>query len=149
MSVTLRDKVGRVTSTEFGIVVDELGDTPGPWALRRKMGQAEIDLDQSILQRCGCQPIFVVILPVHGDEDLLRNAGATIEFALPPGLSELAALDRAAGSRQQVRPHPRSPAGRQGGVARSDEMLRNLTPGPLPASSRAPVPRTTRCFSPC
>jgi ADP-heptose:LPS heptosyltransferase/GT2 family glycosyltransferase len=77
--VTLRDKSGGTTSTEFAITVEELTDLPGPWALRRKMGQAEIDLYRRILEHRGRQPMFAVMLPVNADEESLRKAGATID----------------------------------------------------------------------
>jgi ADP-heptose:LPS heptosyltransferase/GT2 family glycosyltransferase len=79
VAVTVRDKAGGTTSTEFAIMVEELTDAPGPWALRRKMGQAEIDLYRRILERRGRQPMFAVMLPVNADEESLRNAGATID----------------------------------------------------------------------
>jgi len=77
--VTLRDKSGGTTSTDFLITVEELTDAPGPWALRRKMGEAEIDLSRRILERRGRQPMFAVMLPVSADEESLRNARATID----------------------------------------------------------------------
>ncbi len=78
VSVTLRDKAGRTTSTNFGIAVEELADVSGPWALRRKMGQAEIDLYRRILERSGRDPLFAIMLRVKGDKESLRNARATI-----------------------------------------------------------------------
>jgi ADP-heptose:LPS heptosyltransferase/GT2 family glycosyltransferase len=78
ISVTLRDKAGKTASARFAIEVEELSEAPGPWCLRRKMGQAEIDLGRRILERSGRQPMFLVMLPVEGDEESLRKAGATI-----------------------------------------------------------------------
>ncbi len=115
VSVTLRDKEGGTTSTRFSIAVEELSDAPGPWALRRKMGQAEIDLYRHILERSGRHPMFVVMLGVNDDEEALRNAD---RLAMRPSLSELAAADRATGSGQEVRSDPGTAAGRQGGIER-------------------------------
>ena len=77
VTLTLRDKAGGTTRSEFGIQVEEVSDAPGPWLLRRKMGQAEIDLDRRILERCGRHPMFIVVMPVKG-EAASRRAGVTI-----------------------------------------------------------------------
>ena len=79
VSITLRDKAGETTSAEFAIAVEELSDTPGPWALRRKIGQAEIDLCLRILEGRGRHPLFAIMLGVNPDEESLRNAGVTID----------------------------------------------------------------------
>ena len=81
ISVTLRDKAGGTSRSEFGIQVEEASDAPGPWSLRRRIGQAEIDLDRQILERSGRHPTFVVVLPVTG-EAALRRAGITIASLL-------------------------------------------------------------------
>jgi ADP-heptose:LPS heptosyltransferase/GT2 family glycosyltransferase len=78
VSVTLRDRAGRTTSTTFAIAVEELADVPGPWALRRKMGRAEIDLYRRLLEQSGRNPLFAIMLRVKGDKGSLRNARATI-----------------------------------------------------------------------
>ncbi|HEV2333901.1 MAG TPA: glycosyltransferase family 9 protein [Stellaceae bacterium] len=77
--VTLRDLAGGTTSTEFAIAVEDLSAVSGPWALRRKMGQAEIDLYRHILEQSGRHPLFVVMLRVDQDEASLHRAGATID----------------------------------------------------------------------
>jgi ADP-heptose:LPS heptosyltransferase/GT2 family glycosyltransferase len=79
VTVTLRDKAGGTTSSEFAIAVEEISDAPGPWALRRKMGQAEIDLNRRILERFGRHPLFAVTLSVNDDEASLRDARTTID----------------------------------------------------------------------
>src|SRR5216683_1295893 len=79
VSVTLRDEAGGTTSSEFAIAVEEISDAPGPWALRRKMGQAEIDLNRRILERCGRHPLFAAMLSVNDDAESLRDARATID----------------------------------------------------------------------
>ncbi len=78
VSVTLRDRAGQTANTEFQIEVKERSDTSGPWSLRRKMAQAEIDLSLRILERRGRQPIFLVVLPVTDEAKSLGQAGATI-----------------------------------------------------------------------
>jgi ADP-heptose:LPS heptosyltransferase/GT2 family glycosyltransferase len=78
VSVTLRDKSGKTTTTRFTIEVEELEDAPGPWALREKISAAEIALDRRLLERAGRHPLFAVMLRVGDDETALREAEATI-----------------------------------------------------------------------
>jgi ADP-heptose:LPS heptosyltransferase/GT2 family glycosyltransferase len=74
VSVTLRDKAGRKVSTRFGMEVEELSDLPGPWLLRRRMVQAEIDLYRHLLAGCSRPPEFVAVLPISSEEALRRTA---------------------------------------------------------------------------
>lgn len=78
VSVALRDKTDRVSRLEFTIEVEEHPDAPGPWSLKRRMTQAEIDLNRSILQHCARPARFAVVLPVGGDNESLHRAGATL-----------------------------------------------------------------------
>jgi ADP-heptose:LPS heptosyltransferase/GT2 family glycosyltransferase len=77
VTVTLRDKAGKAMVAEFRITVEAVGDTPGPWSLRRSIAPAEIELGRNILRRCGRQPLFTVVLPVTGERSL-RRVEATI-----------------------------------------------------------------------
>ncbi|HEX3952881.1 MAG TPA: glycosyltransferase family 9 protein [Stellaceae bacterium] len=79
VQVTLRDRKGKLKSTQFRIEVEEFADAAGPWALRLKVGQAEIDLGHRILQACGRRPIFVAILPLPTGSVALQQARTTIE----------------------------------------------------------------------
>ena len=129
--VTLRDKSGGTTSTEFAITVEELTDAPGPWALRRKMGAAEKDLYRRLLEHRGRPPIFAVMLRVNADEESLRNARATIDsislqaypnwrlFIVPQGAGKKSAAIR-----------DRLLAGNKGLNDRA-EVVGNLTPRAL------------------
>jgi ADP-heptose:LPS heptosyltransferase len=76
VSVTLRDKTGKTARLEFGISVEELSDTSGPWTLRRKMPRAEIDLGLRLLQHRQWQPAFHIAMPV--DSGAAAPACATI-----------------------------------------------------------------------
>ncbi|HEV8677840.1 MAG TPA: hypothetical protein VGQ90_00590, partial [Stellaceae bacterium] len=78
VSVTLRDKSDRTTRIDFQIEVEEHPDAPGPWSLKRKMAQAEIDLDRNILEHCARPARFAVVLPLGDDEDSLLWAGVTL-----------------------------------------------------------------------
>ncbi|HWB52376.1 MAG TPA: glycosyltransferase family 9 protein [Stellaceae bacterium] len=64
VSVTLRDKAGDATGVDFGIVVEPLPDSSGPWVLRRNMPAAELDLDRRLLARRGVSPFFRVLIAV-------------------------------------------------------------------------------------
>ena len=120
VSVTLRDKSGQTARLEFGIQVEELSETSGPWALRRKMPRAEIDIGQRLLERCQWQPRFQLAMAIGGGEATLRGACKTIAslraqvyqnwrliVAAEPGASAerglRAALDSLAGRVETVR----------------------------------------------
>ncbi len=60
--VVIRDAAGLVQ--EIGFAVECEPDLPGagPWALRRKMPQAEIDLHDAVLAACDWRPGFTLLL---------------------------------------------------------------------------------------
>jgi len=131
VSVTLRDKTGRTTSLEFAIAVEELADAPGPWALRRKMAQAEIDLYRRILEKSGRHPLFAIMLTVNQGEESLRDAGMTIQslcVQVYPNWRLLIVPQGAGGKIGPVR--ERLLAGTPGLDGRA-EVLRNYTPRTL------------------
>ena len=131
VTVTLRDKTDATTSAEFAVEVEEIADAPGPWALRRKIGQAEIDLNRRILEGCGCHPMFVVVLTVHGDEASLHAAALTIDSLTRQAYSEWRALivpPRSAGKSGAIRERLLD---RSDGLAGRAELLPSLTPGAL------------------
>ena len=137
VSVTLRDMAGRTASTRFAIEVEELSEAPGPWSLRRKMGQAEIDLGRRILERSGRQPMFLVMLPVTDDEESLRKAGATIAALCVQAYPNWRLLIVMPGADKKSRPvGDRLLAGVEGLNDRV-EMLRDLTPHTLAGIARS------------
>ncbi|HEX3863025.1 MAG TPA: glycosyltransferase family 9 protein [Stellaceae bacterium] len=79
VSVTLHDKGGHSATTDFRMVVEELSDTQGPWSLRRKMAQAEIDLGQRLIDQSGKRPRFVALLPLATDKKTLQRARTTLQ----------------------------------------------------------------------
>ncbi|MFI4947790.1 MAG: glycosyltransferase family 9 protein [Alphaproteobacteria bacterium] len=131
VGVTLRDKDGGTKSSEFTIAVEELSATSGPWALRRNIGQAEIDLNRRILERCGRHPLFVVMLRVKEDEASLRSADATISSLCAQAYPNwrLAIVPQRTG-RKLDRIHDRLLAGRPELNDRA-EVCRNLAPRAL------------------
>jgi ADP-heptose:LPS heptosyltransferase/GT2 family glycosyltransferase len=58
----VRDKAGRFKETSFKVLADHAADGPGPWALRSKLPQAEIDLQHAILTARACRPAWTVLL---------------------------------------------------------------------------------------
>lgn len=77
VTVTLRDAADGALTSEFRIEVEELADRPGPWSLRRRMAQAEIDLDRRLLAHREPPCRFVMILPL-ADEAARRRAAVTV-----------------------------------------------------------------------
>lgn len=78
VSIRLRDKGGKTVTTEFRIEVEELSDSDGPWALRRKIPPAELALHLEVLQRRGWRPCFAAVLPLGDDADEIAKARRTI-----------------------------------------------------------------------
>ena len=76
VSVTLRDNTGKTAHLDFGIKVEELSDASGPWALRRHMPRAEIDLGLRLLEHRHWQPVFEVAMAI--DRGTAAEACATI-----------------------------------------------------------------------
>jgi O-antigen biosynthesis protein len=70
VSVVLRDETGDSSSIDFRILVEPLPDTVGPWALRRRMPAAELDLGQRLLARQEWHPVFQVLMAVPSDTSL-------------------------------------------------------------------------------
>ncbi|MBV9150576.1 MAG: glycosyltransferase, partial [Alphaproteobacteria bacterium] len=77
VSVTLRDTAGKTVRLEFRVIVEELPESSGPWALRRKMPQAETDLGLRLLEHRSWQPSFRVAVAIR-DTKAARKAAATI-----------------------------------------------------------------------
>ncbi len=77
VSVALRDKAGQTSRTEFRIEVEEAPDADGPWELRRRMTQAEINVLGRPLAAAVHPPSFGILLPV-ADAHLLDQARTTL-----------------------------------------------------------------------
>jgi ADP-heptose:LPS heptosyltransferase/GT2 family glycosyltransferase len=69
-AVVLRDQAGATSSIDFRILVEPLPDTAGPWALRRKMPAAELDLGQRLLTQQDWHPVFQVLMAVPSGTSL-------------------------------------------------------------------------------
>src|SRR5262249_51274244 len=77
VSVTLRDKTDKTARLDFGIKVEELSDSAGPWNLRRNMPRAEADLALRLLKHRQWQPSFRIAMAI--DSGMGSQACTTIE----------------------------------------------------------------------
>lgn len=77
ITVTLHDKAGKTARLDFGINVEELSDTSGPWSLRRDMPRSEADLALRLLEHRQWQPQFQIAMVV--ERDTVAQACKTIE----------------------------------------------------------------------
>src|SRR5205807_1801962 len=70
--IELRTRTGRTRAVEFEFEVDteQLANDDAPWALRRKISRAEIDLTENILSGLGWNPLFGMLLAVTNPGDL-------------------------------------------------------------------------------
>jgi hypothetical protein len=78
VAVTLRDKAGKTARLEFGIQVEELSETSGPWSLRHRIPPAEFEIGERILEHQNWQPQFLVVMALAPDEISLSGACTTI-----------------------------------------------------------------------
>ena len=106
VAVALRDKAGHETTREFGIEVEGRDDGTGPGALRRKMTQAEIDLDARILASLAWHPVFALLLPIGGDAQAGGRLQATLASLRDQAYRDwrliVVAEDGKAGARKRV-----------------------------------------------
>ncbi|HEX6441412.1 MAG TPA: hypothetical protein VF007_04440, partial [Stellaceae bacterium] len=78
VSVSMRDRAGKTVAIEFRIEIEALSESSGPWSLRRRMPQAQIDLDRRLLEQRQWNPLFHIVLPVKTDIESLQSARVTI-----------------------------------------------------------------------
>jgi ADP-heptose:LPS heptosyltransferase/GT2 family glycosyltransferase len=79
VTVSARDRAGGSASLQFAIEVKGLGDRLGPWSLRRKMSQAEVELQLALLDRLEWRPSFCVVLALKADDEGFAKARRTLE----------------------------------------------------------------------
>lgn len=79
VTVSMHDRNGEVARFEFSIDVQEVAAERGPWALRRKMTQAEVDLQLNTLARLNWRPTFRVYLPFERSANGIAAARRTLE----------------------------------------------------------------------
>jgi ADP-heptose:LPS heptosyltransferase/GT2 family glycosyltransferase len=139
--VEVTDKAGRSQETRFTVLADPASDGPGPWTLRTKLPQAEIDVQHAILAAQNAAPHWTLLLPVmsptpaalvalsetlerlcwqayeHWSLIVLANESAPIAAVIPPEL------------RARVELRAPDAAGVLAALARPDGFLAVLSPG--------------------
>jgi ADP-heptose:LPS heptosyltransferase/GT2 family glycosyltransferase len=78
VSLSVRDRAGHIASVQFGIEVEEIPEGDGPWSLRRKMSQAEIDLHLAVLSGLAFRPWFSIVMACDGEEASLAAVRRTL-----------------------------------------------------------------------
>jgi ADP-heptose:LPS heptosyltransferase/GT2 family glycosyltransferase len=78
ITITLLDNTGITESVEFRIEVEENFQGEGAWLLRRKMAQAELDLQMRILAGLEWQPMFCVVLWIPPQDKSMQPARASL-----------------------------------------------------------------------
>src|ERR1700722_16614325 len=79
VTVMARDGAGGSASLEFAIEVKGLAEDHGPWTLRRKMSQAEVNLHLELLSRLDWHPSFHVFLRLAADDEAFTDARRSLE----------------------------------------------------------------------
>lgn len=69
ITVSARDRLGSVTKSEFRIEVETAAEDRGPWALRRKMSQAELNLKSAVFRDLPREPQFHILLALSARAD--------------------------------------------------------------------------------
>lgn len=74
--IVIRDAAGAVQEIGFAVESEPVLAGAGPWSLRRKLTEAEIDLATRILAACDHRPAFTLLLAGTGQK---RSLAATVE----------------------------------------------------------------------
>ncbi|HTY95031.1 MAG TPA: hypothetical protein VMC02_14150, partial [Steroidobacteraceae bacterium] len=78
VSVALADSSGEAVRSQFRIQVEDAPDTEGPWALRRKMTLAEVNIRSRPILGVSKAPAFAIVVPVSTGHRMLAQARATL-----------------------------------------------------------------------
>jgi O-antigen biosynthesis protein len=88
VTVSARDRAGGTATLQFAIEVKGLADDHGPWSLRRKMSQAEVELQLAVLARLEWRPSFCVVLALSADDEGFEKARRSLESLSRQAYSE-------------------------------------------------------------
>jgi ADP-heptose:LPS heptosyltransferase/GT2 family glycosyltransferase len=84
IQIVVRDKTGHVQEHAFSVQAEPMAEGPGPWRLRRKVPQSEIDLHEALLCAAGWSPAWTLLLPLtrttQRDIDLVRETLASLRY---------------------------------------------------------------------
>lgn len=88
VGVVLRDHAGKQAKVEFRIEVEGRADGTAPGSLRRKMTQAEIDLDNRVLAALNWRPMFSVLVVSGCNSDAIKRLHRTLRSLRSQAYSE-------------------------------------------------------------
>ncbi len=64
--IVIQDNAGQREEIAFALDAEPGMEGPGPWQLRQKLTQAEVNLQHSILAAAHYRPAYTLLLPLHG-----------------------------------------------------------------------------------
>ena len=79
VGVAAFDRSGAARRLEFGILVEEVEEESGPWSVRRRMPQSEIDLGLAALAAAEWRPAIAILLRVGAGEAQVEAARRTLK----------------------------------------------------------------------
>jgi ADP-heptose:LPS heptosyltransferase/GT2 family glycosyltransferase len=145
--IVFRDRAGHVEETGFSITAEPAAEGPGPWQLRRKIPQSEIDMHSAMLAAAGWQPAWTLLLRLpRPTEAAITQARATLRSlrhhayadwrlaVIVPGDADIAPLaasllDGLDDLRPRIALRPANPALALADLVAEDGMLALLAPG--------------------
>ena len=96
INVIVRDNVGRTKEIKFKTISEESLEGAGPWQLRRKIPQAEIEQKLTLLSQASYLPFHLVLIPLRSSDRkeiaLLRETVESVLYQGYPNWSVLIAL---------------------------------------------------------
>jgi ADP-heptose:LPS heptosyltransferase/GT2 family glycosyltransferase len=92
ISISVLDMQDRSDSIEFSIQVADLPEGEGPWSIRRKMAQSEIDLQTRILTGLTWSPTFRLLIKLHDTVEGVQKARLTLASLRDQAYTEWSAL---------------------------------------------------------
>ena len=92
MSITVLDTEGKAASVEFSIQVEEMSEGDGPWSIRRKIAQFEIDLQTRVLTGLNWRPTFRLLIKMYGSAEGVQQARMTLASLREQAYADWSAL---------------------------------------------------------
>jgi O-antigen biosynthesis protein len=148
VTVSMVDRAGNVASTGFRVVVQETPDVGGPWALRVKMSQAEVDTKTDTLQRLGWRPTFRIAMPLPHGGGSIEAARLTLESLRRQTYPdwELFVLAPKVGVKRNREASLRGLLDGYDDIAKKVHLLEGTGQTVLDVPKRKSKPRAARCF---
>jgi ADP-heptose:LPS heptosyltransferase/GT2 family glycosyltransferase len=92
MSISLFDREDKTASVEFSIQVEEMPEGDGPWCLRRKIAQFEVDLQTRVLAGLKWRPAFQLLIKMQNCTEGVQKARMTLASLRDQAYTEWNAL---------------------------------------------------------